>query len=185
MTDDLMAQIEAAMAAQKKFDEEHADPEGAQLISDCCNSRIEEVFVLLKAGANPNAVQSIGTPLSCSLKTALAPQLVKLLLKFGANPNGLDWQGWVPLHAAAWNDQIQAIRILVSHGATVNYQHKEIGITPLMEAASKGNCESLVTLIELGADPFIKSTDGLTALDIAKRDQWAAACMVLEKLTQK
>jgi ankyrin repeat protein len=111
--------------------------------------------------------------------------MVKLLLKFGADPNGLDWQGWAPLHAAAWNDEFQAIRILVRHGAVVDYQHKEIGITPLMEAASKGNCESIVTLIELGADPHLQSTDGLTALDIAKRDQWAAARMILEMLTQK
>ncbi len=185
MTDKLMAQIEAAIVAQKKFDEDHPGPEGAQLISACYNSRIDEVYVLLKSGANPNAVQSIGTPLSCSLNTALATQLVKLLLKYGADPNGVDWEGWVPLHEAAWNDQFQAIRILVSHGAVINYKHKEIGVTPLMEAASKGNCESIVTLIELGADPHINSTDGLTALDIAKRDQWVAACMILEKLIQK
>jgi ankyrin repeat protein len=58
-------------------------------------------------------------------------KLLRLLLDFDANPNfGMDDSGWTPLHYAAASNNLEAVRLLVDHGAN-RAAKDEKGQTPL------------------------------------------------------
>ena len=54
---------------------------------------------------------------------------------------------------------------------TVDYQHSETSITPLMIAAGRGFTEVVEQLLNMGADAGIKASNDWTALDWAKKFQ--------------
>eukprot|EP00931_Biecheleriopsis_adriatica_P019808 TRINITY_DN13397_c0_g1_i1.p1 TRINITY_DN13397_c0_g1~~TRINITY_DN13397_c0_g1_i1.p1 ORF type:complete len:218 (+),score=54.27 TRINITY_DN13397_c0_g1_i1:38-691(+) len=56
------------------------------------------------------------------------------------------------------------------HNFDVNFQMKDTGMTALMEAARFGNPSAVASLLELQANPGLRTVDGLTALDIAKSE---------------
>lgn len=66
-------------------------------------------------------------------------------------------------------DQIAVV--LLSHGANPNlYSQGAVKVTPLHIAADRGRLRLSNILLESGADPTLKrSSDGLTALDLARR----------------
>ena len=90
------------------------------------SSRLEEVKLLLKLGADPNAdVDWVvrKKPLHIAVEAG-NQRMCKLLLRFGADPNarirGLYWTEWTPLHIAAHKGNIAIIKLLLSFGADVN-----------------------------------------------------------------
>jgi len=109
-------------------------------------------------------------------------ELVKLLLDNGANPNS---PPALALFRAVdgFNSVLQAmgrfdlrhkinnaiIDLLIDHGADVNAQTAELGLTALMKASSLGNMEAVVTLLRRGAKVDIATWHGgLTAIDLAE-----------------
>ena len=52
---------------------------------------------------------------------------------------------------------------------TVDYQHSETSITPLMIAAGRGFTEVVAQLLNMGADAQLKASNDWTALDWAKK----------------
>ena len=77
--------------------------------------------------------------------------------------------GWTPLHYAASGttaQQTALIALLLEHHAYIDAGSPN-GSTPLMMAAQYGTRESVLQLLEEGADASIKNQLGLSAVDFA------------------
>lgn len=105
--------------------------------------------------------------------------IVKLLIEKGAQPNPLDEKMWeaTPLAIAAgaahlygvqnaWKPNHDIIRLLHARGADINSKGG-IGSTPLHIAIDRKDLETVQLLLELGADPSIKTAGGQTAFELA------------------
>ena len=123
-------------------------------------------------------------------------ELAGFLVDRGANPNA-DAQGWTALHQIAWSrrhnagfnlpgpvatgnlDSLELARKLVKAGADVNARQKKepkdgnrnlqnrLGATPFLLAAKSNDVSLMRTLLELGADPKLKTNNGTTPLMVA------------------
>jgi ankyrin repeat protein len=97
--------------------------------------------------------------------------LVGFLLGLGLKVNDTTSFGEVPINAALIFRTPATLKMLVEHGADVNFQNlhelnlpAEIGFTPLMNAALANDRESFLYLLDHGADPNMRSKNGVTAL---------------------
>lgn len=85
---------------------------------------------------------------------------------------------------AVWNDNIDAVRFLVEHGANPNAHNKSNGMSPISEAAGNfGSIEILKCLLEHGGDPndFVRENEVLTYARSNKTPLIGAASGSLEK----
>ena len=99
---------------------------------------------------------------------------VNLLLDLGANPNVANQAGSTPLHYAAHpTTPIAIASALLQCGANVNAINC-IRNTPLHLAVMNKNKDVINLLIAHGANVNIKNRDGLTPLELAKKEnvQW-------------
>ena len=76
--------------------------------------------------------------------------------------------GWAPLHYAATGGGAPVVQLLLDHYAYIDAESPN-GSTPLMMAAMFGSEESVTVLLNAGADPTLRNSKGLTALDFAQR----------------
>jgi RNA polymerase primary sigma factor len=83
--------------------------------------------------------------------------------------------------AACTSDLIEAVEHCLAHGRTVN-DRNEIGMTPLMLAASVGSISVSLFLIDQGADFLAKNNAHETAADIAKNNKHFKLGELLSKL---
>lgn len=88
---------------------------------------------------------------------------VKKWLKLGANVEYIEQRdGWLPIHyAARWGD-LNMLNTLIKAGANINGKtnSKE---TALHKCARWDRKEAAIILLELGADPTIRNSDGIKA----------------------
>ncbi|MGO9116839.1 MAG: ankyrin repeat domain-containing protein [Desulfomonilaceae bacterium] len=152
-------------------------PSDEELIQTIQFGTVEQVEILLKQGANPNAVDD---DLDSALTIAAFIhdiKLVKLLTSHGADVNYRNHNGLTPLHDAAFASlkAAQEIgRILLDQGADVN-AFDSLGRTPLMCAVDKRNVDLVKILLERGADATRRNSNGERALDLIGRNKHAAA----------
>ncbi len=78
--------------------------------------------------------------------------------------------GWAPLHYAATQGHVALINLLLEHHAYIDAPSPN-GSTPLMMAALYGTPSAVKVLLEAGADPELKNSLGLTAIEFAYRDK--------------
>ena len=163
---------------------------------------LESVKVLLAAGADVNQVTGYGwSPLLVATQNRYY-KLGVFLLDHGANVNIPNKGGWTPLYLATDNrniengdypvrksdmDHLDFIKVLIDRGADVNARMKdstetrtvftnqwldENGATAFLRASQSGDVVLMKLLLAHGADPLIKTTLGVTALDVAAGIGW-------------
>lgn len=71
------------------------------------------------------------------------------------------------LHAAVASRNVEAVRLLLDHGADPNAR-QQVGYTPLMGAAGSGREDLVDLLLAHEADPAIAAEDGKTAASVAR-----------------
>jgi ankyrin repeat protein len=138
----------------------------------------ETVRLLVNAGIDINAKDSAGETalmnlLSNNTESALP---YKTLLDAGADVNiaNKDGDTIVTELIIRGIKNMDILKILLDAGAPVNAQNND-GLTPLMiaarESGRRGNiyCNIVELLIKAGADPYILSKEGKTALDYADK----------------
>ncbi|HZS43928.1 MAG TPA: ankyrin repeat domain-containing protein [Blastocatellia bacterium] len=133
----------------------------------------EIVSSLLREGADPNGEDTSGyTPLMLAARTGHT-EIIRPLLHSGAEINLRDHgpNQWTALVHAIHKGQNQAAILLMDNGADVNLTVSG-GATALMFAAGYDNTVIVKELLWLGADPYIESSDGVTALSNAVGGAW-------------
>ena len=95
---------------------------------------------------------------------------IRALLDAGAPADQADDDGITPLSWMAIGNHTGVARLLIEHGADVNHVDKK-GMTPLMYAASIdfGDASMIELLLKSGANPKLKSKEGLTAAQLARK----------------
>jgi ankyrin repeat protein len=138
--------------------------------------------MLIRAGANAKAANRYGvTPLYSAALHGNAAML-ELLLKAGAAVDTPLPEGETALMTASRTGKVDAMKVLIAHGANVNAVEKWKNQTALMWAAHEGNVDAIKLLIETGAKTEAKSLSGFTALMFAARQGQNAAIETLVKL---
>jgi uncharacterized protein len=93
--------------------------------------------------------------------------------------------GWAPLHYAASGGKAEVVQLLLDHYAYLDAESPN-GSTPLMMAAMYGSVDTVQMLLLAGADPTLKNSRGLTALDFAtKADHPGAVALIAKALRGK
>jgi ankyrin len=163
---------------------------------------LESAALIVAAGANVNQTTEYGwTPLLTATNNRHY-QLGKYLLEHGADVNKANKGNWAPLYIATDNrnieggdypvpkpdmDHLEYIKLLLEHGADPNGRAKdntltrtiftmqwffEEGCTPFVRAAQSSDTELMQLLLDRGADPFIRTEFGDTALTAAGGIGW-------------
>ena len=163
---------------------------------------LESARLLLDAGADINQTTEYGwTPLLTATNNRHYV-LGKFLLERGADPNRANKGGWTPLYLATDNrnieggdypvpkpdmDHLEYIKLLLGHGADPNGRVRdntltrtiftmqwfyEDGCTPFVRAAQSSDSELMQLLLDWGADPFIATAYGDTALTASAGIGW-------------
>ena len=131
---------------------------------------LETVQMLIKAGANVNTVTRYGvTPIylaSLNGNAAMIDTFLREGLRAGIDANTANPGGETALMTAARTGSLDAVRLLIDRGATVNAKEKERGQTALMWAVLENHPEVARLLIEKGADVNAQTNvvipDGIT-----------------------
>ncbi|CAJ1971301.1 unnamed protein product [Sphenostylis stenocarpa] len=133
---------------------------------------LEDVLSIVKS-RNDNHLDS--TTCSTSINTTQLSEEEKLSIDEAIN---LAWS----------NDEWDTLLELVSSEGTpelFNYQHSLTGVTPLMVFAGKGKVGEMCMLLSCGADCYLKDQNGMTALEIAQRQNQLEAAEILKKHLDK
>jgi hypothetical protein len=143
------------------------DPRGRGWLHLCCmaaptdaDASIRTAEVLLARGLDLNEAAFTegawkATPLWHAISQGRNRALAEWLLGRGADPNYCLW-------AAAYNDDLEAIRLLARHGATID--DPASADTPFLWAVSLSHFRCARELLLLGADPNAVDAKGRTAL---------------------
>jgi len=163
---------------------------------------LESAKLLLDAGADINQTTEYGwTPLLTATNNRHYV-LGKYLMERGADVNKANKGDWTPLYLATDNrnieggdypvprpdmDHLEYIKLLLEHGADPNGRAKdntltrtiftmqwfyEDGCTPFVRAAQSSDVELMQLLLDWGADPFIPTAHGDTALTASGGIGW-------------
>jgi ankyrin repeat protein len=116
-----------------------------------------------------------GAPLDRTLVAAVRVgklDAVRALIDIGAKIDDPDGSDTTPLERAVLSNQMEIARLLIAHGAGVNYVSQN-GMTPLLYAASIdfGDAAMIELLLKSGAHPDAATREGLTALELARKYQ--------------
>ena len=169
-----------------------------EFVKACLEGRIDQATILLKHGADINAVnedhlnalslavrkryiegifnteQSKEKLLEKLLKNCEIGNIeeVKILIDNGADLNAADEYDYTPLKIASKYGHTELANLLIDNGADVNYSNKNLwGDTALILASQEKHIEIVKLLIENGADLNASDEDDINALVWAVRNK--------------
>ena len=93
-------------------------------------------------------------------------QILTILLEAGTDPN-IHGEHVPALHVAAANDNAEAAKILISHGAKINVRDTVNNDTALIYGTRDGKFRVVEYLLDAGADHSLTDKRGFTPLHIA------------------
>lgn len=133
------------------------------------NGDAELARMLIVAGANIRATTRLGTytPLYLASQHGHAPVL-QALIAAGADVSAGTPNGTTPLMVAAASGEVDAVKVLVEHGAEVNAKDGVREQTPLMYAAASNRAAVIDYLVSKGAD--LKATSKVSNLANLSRE---------------
>jgi catechol 2,3-dioxygenase-like lactoylglutathione lyase family enzyme len=140
------------------------DPEGHDART---KASVKTAGVLVDAGIDPQAPASrerdwLATPLWYAISRGRNRMLARWLLERGVDPEHCMW-------AAAFSDDVAAVRLLARYGATLDPVHE--GATPFFFAVQWSRFAGARALLELGANVDFQDARGRTALHLVlKKD---------------
>lgn len=116
-----------------------------------------------------DATSSAGIPLGPCAAAALGRlDALELALRTPGAVNGYSYDGWTPLHLAAFFGSAAAVERLIAAGADLAVLSRNpLKNTPLHAAVAGGHQEAALILIERGADVHATDAGGHTPLHIA------------------
>ena len=132
---------------------------------------------MTKRKDRPGVDRAGRTPLHYAASDNLVCEVIRLVIE-GADVNARDDAGWTPLHFAAQSKAARIAETLLNHGAQVNAMDAN-GNTPLSNAVFgyTGDGETIIVLRRFGADPTLKNSYGVSALELA-RESYSEASRV-------
>lgn len=142
--------VRAAMGKRRQVDARGNDRATA-LIWASANHNLEMADLLLKAGADPDALNEYGVGGLDLAASANDVPLIRRLLEANANPNVARWSGVTPLMLVARAGGAEAIDLLAAAKAELDHRERH-GQTALMWAAAAGQTDAVRHLIAAGAD---------------------------------
>jgi ankyrin repeat protein len=161
-----------------------ADRDGTALTSAAYGGYLEVISLLLDRGAAVNRripgsrLEWEGLPLAAALISARSPdkatmadrrEVAGVLIARGADVNARNQTGETQLHRAAFEGDLAAVDLLMSHRAGLAARDAS-GFTPLHRAVQAGRFDVSARLLELGADGRAAAADGTTPLTLAGGD---------------
>lgn len=132
--------------------------------------KIMKAFVVVLALWLPFTAFALTDDEQVEYTDALRSGNVKVVKKFldeGTDVNYTSF-AWSALQMAAGKGQLAAVKLLVEHGANVNYQHPITKMTALHLAAYEGYNDVVQYLLEHGADPNIKLRGNVSILRVVR-----------------
>jgi len=122
---------------------------------------------LLEKGLPPNMSNHNGDTLLMLAAYHGHAEATEALLRAGADPDRCNDNGQTPLAGAAFKGFEPIVELLLTHGAQPGFAPPG-GKTPVMFAAMFNRLDILKMLLRHGADMDARSTEGLSALDLAR-----------------
>lgn len=156
-----MDEFRAALSYTSGHVDDDRDKNGAtSLMWAACNGRAEAVKLLLRAGANPNAVDGVheGTALHYALESFEEDNsaVINLLMEAGADPNVRTTTGLTPLHVLACYGRPNDAAALLSYAMRVQFRFNGLdveGFTPHARAVANGHARLAGTLAAMNKLP--------------------------------
>lgn len=133
------------------------------------NGRKDLVDLLLKNGANKDAVTEKGWTALMLASINGSQDLIDLLLKNGANKEAVNTNGFTALMLASFRGNYHTAAYLVEKNANIETATKE-GWTALMLAAQNGHSDIVAHLIKNGAEIDAVDERGCTALIVSSQN---------------
>jgi uncharacterized protein len=146
---------------QKRANVRAADSDGTTALHWAVRADDQPTAALLiGAGADVNAANRYGvTPVSLAARNGNAA-LLHLLIDAGARTGVADAalpDGQTLLMHAARTGIVDAVSVLIKHGADVNARERRVGTTALIWAVTEDRAAVARTLLDAGADPNARS----------------------------
>jgi uncharacterized protein len=143
------------------------------LMAALYRGRLEIVAALIAGGAEVDVFAAAATGRTGDLRIALQDP---------AAVNAYAYDGWTPLHLAAFFGHLDAARMLVEAGADVGAVSRNgLGNTPLHAATAGKHGDLALLLLTAGADGRSIDTGGYTPLQIATENGLEA---VVQRLSE-
>lgn len=166
-----------AVLDDETFDLKSTQDSGAQYLFHAMAARNKAIYVkLLEKGASPNRCDSSGKCIMNQSAEEEDSYWLSEALAHGGDPDVLNTgnrhvPNSTPLFYAIYKRRVENTKILIDASADLNHRNS-FGLAPLREAAGNGKYESVVALLEAGADPSQADKHGHSLVDWFKgRDE--------------